>query len=559
MEEEKSTAATEQQDECEDYAVDVTTASSWYKNVSYDDAKIFIRTNIESAARSFIAIGYYLKLIRDGELYREEGHENIWDFAMAEYGISKSTASRYMSMNDRFSLDGNSPIVDQKYKDFEKSKLQEMLSLTDEQLEQVTPEMKVQEIRAMRQPKEIPYFELDGQMDLETDFPEIMPETPGTPMVTQPATIQTTMTLEEMMGGTDPGEQPEKLSAYGTQKRIYPEGSLLTEPSCEGGHYCSSCAEMECGIREKDRQCWYAPCVNPFSCEIVVDGDLDLLTEQLGDSCQFVNHDLAYHYPGNGEAAPCCCRCKNSCEWACERATAEKGEKEVVATSQQETPSVVLETDAQSAANNQESAAEKQRSGKCLHNPLYDCSLADEDKVIPGTGEDCTHCCCWECPKHGECRLECYASERRKYQTEDAKTEKELDPEPIEYDRHTLENMIQDAKEELEIMRGYWVQNQPYTYAKHSMMIQAYEMLLQAHDASAQESEEVLQLKKNAVRWIPVTERLPEDGYYLATLDGELVGQEEPFTGMCGIENGQWDDEGCVIAWMPLPEPYREV
>ena len=70
-----------------------------------------------------------------------------------------------MSMNDRFSLDGNSPIVDQKYKDFEKSKLQEMLSLTDEQLEQVTPEMKVQEIRAMRQPKEIPYFELEGQMD----------------------------------------------------------------------------------------------------------------------------------------------------------------------------------------------------------------------------------------------------------------------------------------------------------------------------------------------------------------------------------------------------------
>lgn len=373
MEEEKSTAATEQQDECEDYAVDVTTASSWYKNVSYDDAKIFIRTNIESAARSFIAIGYYLKLIRDGELYREEGHENIWDFAMAEYGISKSTASRYMSMNDRFSLDGNSPIVDQKYKDFEKSKLQEMLSLTDEQLEQVTPEMKVQEIRAMRQPKEIPYFELEGQMDLETDFPEIMPEAPTAPMVTQPATIQTTMTLEEMMGGEELGEPDEHL--------------------------------------------------------------------------------------------------------------------EVVATSQQKTSSMVLET----AALPSESAAEKQHSGKCLHNPLYDCSMADEDKTIPGTGEDCTHCCCWECPKHGDCRLECYASERRKYQTEDAKTEKELDPEPIEYDRHTLENMIQDAKEALNLMSDHWKKSQPYTYAKYSMMIQAYEMFLLAHDASAQESEEVEQ------------------------------------------------------------------
>lgn len=63
---------------------------------------------------------------------------------------------------------------------------------------------------------------------------------------------------------------------------------------------------------------------------------------------------------------------------------------------------------------------------------------------------------------------------------------------------------------------------------------------------------------EKANRWIPVSERLPEDGTYITTLDGELVGQEEPFTGMCGIENGKWDDEDCVIAWMPLPEPYKE-
>lgn len=387
MEEERSTAVEVQQDECEDYVVDVTTASSWYKNVSYDDAKIFIRTNIESAARSFIAIGYYLKLIRDGELYREEGHENIWDFAMAEYGISKSTASRYMSMNDRFSLDGNSPIVDQKYKDFEKSKLQEMLSLTDEQLEQVTPEMRVQEIRAMRQPKEIPYFELEGQMDLETDFPEIMPEAPTVPMVTQPATIQTTMTLEEMMGGEELGEPDEQ--------------------------------------------------------------------------------------------------------------------PEVVATSQQETSSTVLET----AALPSKSAAEKQDSGKCLHNPLYDCSMADEDKVIPGTGEDCTHRCCWECPKHGDCNIECYASIRRESLETDAAWEGTVEPvpEPPEYDRELLTGMIFDQMSQLEQMGDGWKKSVPQAYTKHRMMLRAYEMLLQAHDASAQESEEVEQpelpvLKNNEQR-----------------------------------------------------------
>lgn len=62
---------------------------------------------------------------------------------------------------------------------------------------------------------------------------------------------------------------------------------------------------------------------------------------------------------------------------------------------------------------------------------------------------------------------------------------------------------------------------------------------------------------RNRQRWIPVTEKLPEDGTYLCTLAGELVGQEEPFTGMCYIENGEWDEDDCVIAWMPLPEPYK--
>lgn len=59
-------------------------------------------------------------------------------------------------------------------------------------------------------------------------------------------------------------------------------------------------------------------------------------------------------------------------------------------------------------------------------------------------------------------------------------------------------------------------------------------------------------------RWIPVSEGLPEDGTYICTFDGELYGIDEPFTGMCGIENGVWDESDCVIAWRPLPEPYKE-
>ena len=73
---------------------------------------------------------------------------------------------------------------------------------------------------------------------------------------------------------------------------------------------------------------------------------------------------------------------------------------------------------------------------------------------------------------------------------------------------------------------------------------------------------EALQLAITALQnqpvWIPVSERLPEDGTYITTFDGELVGQKEPFTGPCGFEDGKWDEDDCVVAWMPLPEPYRE-
>ena len=57
-------------------------------------------------------------------------------------------------------------------------------------------------------------------------------------------------------------------------------------------------------------------------------------------------------------------------------------------------------------------------------------------------------------------------------------------------------------------------------------------------------------------RWIPVSERLPEIiGYYMTTVDyekhGLAIGPR-----YYHVDLG-WEDD-CVIAWMPLPEPYKE-
>lgn len=152
----------------------------WYQNITLEDAETFIGENLKSAVRSVIAIGFYLKCIRDGGLYEAEGYMNIWDYAWERFGFSKSTASRYMGRNDKFSKGGNSPILDDKYREYSKSQLQEMLSLDAEQLEQVTPAMTVKEIRQLRKPeREIPYVAIPGQMEVSDFLDMEEPEPPG--------------------------------------------------------------------------------------------------------------------------------------------------------------------------------------------------------------------------------------------------------------------------------------------------------------------------------------------------------------------------------------------
>ncbi|MDF2907553.1 MAG: DNA-directed polymerase subunit alpha, partial [Herbinix sp.] len=129
----------------------VAVSLEWYQDtIKLPEIKEFIRANINAASRSFVAIGYYLKYVRDNQLYKEDGYESIWDFAQNEFGFSQSWASRCMLINDRFSKEGNSPIVLDQFKGFDKSKLSEMLTLTDNQLEQITISTTVAEIKDIK-------------------------------------------------------------------------------------------------------------------------------------------------------------------------------------------------------------------------------------------------------------------------------------------------------------------------------------------------------------------------------------------------------------------------
>lgn len=56
---------------------------------------------------------------------------------------------------------------------------------------------------------------------------------------------------------------------------------------------------------------------------------------------------------------------------------------------------------------------------------------------------------------------------------------------------------------------------------------------------------------KREQRWIPVSERLPEkNGEYLITGRQGAVNKRR-------YHDGHWYGNWSVLAWMPLPEPYR--
>lgn len=127
----------------------------WWDHITYADAKKCIRENIQSLARNYIAIGFYLRRVRDEKLYLEDGYRNIHEFAYEEFGMQKSTVNHCIRINTEFSEDGNSPVIDARYKEFGKAQLQELLYVPEDKRSEVTPDMTVAEIRKSRKPKRL--------------------------------------------------------------------------------------------------------------------------------------------------------------------------------------------------------------------------------------------------------------------------------------------------------------------------------------------------------------------------------------------------------------------
>ena len=236
--------------------------------MKYQELKEGIEHRLNSAAEDFFVIGYYLRQISEGALFIEDGYKSIWEFAKGEFNLSTASASRFMAINSKFSIDGGQT-MEQKYIGMGVSKLQEMLTLPEEDLEKVTKETTVKEIRAMKAAKNPP------------------------------------------------------LSFFGWPAKVYPEGSLIATKGCapadgKGGHDCFGCYRRGGKIRQEEQHCYIAPLGNPYACSFT-EADMETVRKSSinRDRCLHLHPELAPTRAGDGEPTPCCLLCEAYKEGAC--------------------------------------------------------------------------------------------------------------------------------------------------------------------------------------------------------------------------------------------------
>lgn len=107
-----------------------------------------IRRKLKETAGNFVYIGCRLRQIRDSGML--DGAADIFEFAQREYGLSKSTTSRFIAVNERFADPYNPLLIKDEFENIGSSKLSEMLTLPDSECELITEKTTVKEIRDLK-------------------------------------------------------------------------------------------------------------------------------------------------------------------------------------------------------------------------------------------------------------------------------------------------------------------------------------------------------------------------------------------------------------------------
>lgn len=116
----------------------------------YKSSVGYITNDLKNIATNYLRLGFHLWEVDRCKYYEHGGYQNIYEFAETEFGLKRSSVSRCISICRMFSNNGCSMYLEDRYKDYNYSQLCEMLSMTDDQMRKVKPDMTIKQIREIK-------------------------------------------------------------------------------------------------------------------------------------------------------------------------------------------------------------------------------------------------------------------------------------------------------------------------------------------------------------------------------------------------------------------------
>lgn len=138
--------------------------------ISLEEAEQYIQSGLITAARAYVANGYYLHRIREDKLFEEAGYQNFEDYVRGKYNKDKGWASKCIKVNQQLSEGGDSPILSKQYLEYSIYQLVELAYMSEEQREEAAPDMTVNQLKQIRKPEEA--VEPEKSCDVATSEPE---------------------------------------------------------------------------------------------------------------------------------------------------------------------------------------------------------------------------------------------------------------------------------------------------------------------------------------------------------------------------------------------------
>lgn len=355
-------------------------------NITLEEAENYIASGLVTAARAYVANGYYLRRIRDDRLYEEAGYKNFEEYVRAKYNKDKGWASKCIKVNQELSADGNSPILISNYQDYSVYQLVEIAYMTEEQRVEADPDMTVQALKEIRNPKPIVEEKVvTSQLEERSAEPEPDPETQ---QIEESIAISQRDTLPDM--------------DYDL-RREYCEAAAVKLIEAKFDWMKADYMNRVLKVDESEKQLK----------ESLVGKGAWYFKDPRGNGIAHVNlfQDCIQFYDEKYWVG--------DCDWS------------YLCAAVQSMWNVVALKKAQDEQNNnpdQHTQALNTNPTPCIHREGYSCTVPETQKLIPGDGSNCNESCCWECTLHGACKLECNCSASRPEEPEPEPVQHEPDP-----------------------------------------------------------------------------------------------------------------------------------